>query len=78
MRLVDRADSGLLCAGAQHVVGYRIGTDTLRKVMGLFRNPIGNLPLTSFKSSLAEWVVYIVLNETLKSRYFPAFSEKAM
>ena len=45
-------------------------------LMGLFKNPIGNLLLTSFKSS--EVYHYTVLNGTLKSRYFPAFPVQVM
>ena len=43
------------------------------KLMGLFKTPIGNLPLPSFKSS--EVYHYTVLNG---SRCYPAFPVQAM
>ena len=46
------------------------------KLIGLFKTPIGNLLLNSFKSS--EVYHYTVLNGTLKSRCFPAFPVQAM
>ena len=56
-------DTELLCAGAQQVVGGALGTGTLCKIDGPFKNPIGNLLFTSFKSS--EVCHYSVLNRTL-------------